>query len=71
MCLASELAAVRADALGGAIGRCEIGVRGLERLQLAEEPVVLRVRDLGRVVDVVGVVGALDLLAQTRDLLGG
>ena len=33
---------------------------GLECLELAEEPVVLGVRDLGRVVYVVGVIGALD-----------
>ena len=44
---------------------------GLERLELAEEPVVLGVRDLGRIVDVVRVIGALDLLAETGGLLGG
>ena len=42
---------------------------GLEGLELAEEAVVLRVRDLGRVVDVVGVIGAIDLLAQAGYLL--
>src|SRR5918992_5235670 len=42
---------------------------GLERLELAEEPVVLRVRDLRRVIDVVGVIGALDLLAEAGCLL--
>ena len=35
---------------------------GLEPLELAEEPVVLGIRDLGRVIDVVG--GAVDLLAR-------
>ncbi len=45
-------------------------MRGLEGLELAEEPIVLGVRDLGRVEDVVGVVGALDLLPQAGDLLG-
>ena len=39
---------------------------GFERLELAEEAVVLRVGDLRRVEDVVGVVGALDLLPQRR-----
>jgi hypothetical protein len=38
-------------------------VGGLERLELAEEAVVLRVRDLRCVEDVIGVISALDLLA--------
>lgn len=36
----------------------------LQRLQLAEEPVVLGVRDGRRIEDVVGVVGLVDLAAQ-------
>jgi hypothetical protein len=43
----------------------------LERQEFAEEPVVLGVRDLGRIEDVVSIIGALDLLAQARYLFGG
>ena len=36
-----------AAALGGTVGALERGMRGLERLELAKEAVVLRMRDLG------------------------
>ena len=42
------------DALGRRIGRHQLGVRGLERLQLLEQRVVLGVGNLGRVEHVVG-----------------
>ena len=42
----------------------------LEGLELAEEPIVLGVRDLRRVIDVVGVIGPLELLTQTGRLFG-
>ena len=51
----------RADPLGGTLGRQQLGVGRFERLQLAKQPVVLRVGDLRRVEHVVGVVGAFDL----------
>jgi len=60
----------RADALRGRIGRDELGMRGLERLQLGEEPVILGVGDLRRVLDVVKPVMALDRPAQLRDARG-
>ena len=66
--LASALDERRPDALGGTVGRAQLGVLGLERLQLAKQPVVLGVRDLGRVENVVGVVGPVDLLAQPERL---
>jgi hypothetical protein len=53
-----------ADPLGRTVRRLELGMLGLERLELAEEPVVLGVGDLRCVEDVIGVIGALDLLAQ-------
>src|SRR3954447_17228443 len=59
----------RADALRRAVGILQLGMLGLEGLELAEEPVVLGVRDLRRVEHVVGVIGALDLLAQSPGLL--
>src|SRR5439155_6138439 len=51
---------LRADALRGAVGRAELGMVGLELLQLAEQAVVLGVGHLRLVEYVVGVVGALD-----------
>ena len=49
-----------AHAVGGAVGRPQLRVLGLELLQLAEQPVVLGVRDLRLVEYVAGVVGALE-----------
>jgi hypothetical protein len=42
----------------------------LERLELAEEAIVLRVGNFRRVVDVIRIIGALDLLPQARHQLG-
>src|SRR5712692_584187 len=50
----------RADALRGAVGSAELGMLGLELLQLAKQAVVLGVGQLRLVEYVVGVVGALD-----------
>ena len=52
----------RADALRRRIGAAQLRVRRFERLQLAEQAVVLRVGDLRRVLDVVEPVVALDRL---------
>ena len=60
----------RADPLGGTVGGEDLGVRRFQRLELAEETVVLGVGDLRRVEDVVRVVGAFDLLPQRGRLLG-
>ena len=54
----------RAHALGRALGHHELGVCGLERLQLPEQPVVLRIGHLGRAVHVVEAVVAQELGAQ-------
>src|SRR5881396_1068980 len=58
-----------AHALGGRVGRAQLGMRLLERLEAAEERVVLRVGDLRVVEHVVAVVVALDLAPEVRDLL--
>ena len=57
-----------ADALRGAVGRDEFGVRGFQLAQPLDQPVVFEVRDLGRGLDVVLPVVAPDLLAQPLDL---
>src|SRR6266850_2560511 len=51
---------LRADALRGAVGGAELGMFGLELLQLAKQAVVLGVGHLRLVEYVVSVVGALD-----------
>ena len=48
-----------AHALGGRIGRAQLGVRGFQRLQLLEQAVVLGVGQLGRIQRVVLVRGAV------------
>ncbi len=53
--------------LGGALGRDQLGMRGLQLDQLAPEPVVLGVADLGSVLGVVEIVVAVDLLPQGFD----
>ena len=58
-----------ADALGGAVGRGELGVPRLELLELAEQGVVLRVGDLGRAFVVVEARVALELAPQGRGAL--
>src|SRR2546426_3527896 len=51
---------LHADALRGAVGGAQLGMLGLELLQLAEQAVVLGVGHLRFVEYVIGVVGALD-----------
>ena len=60
-----------ADPLGRRVGRREVGERGLERDQLAEERVVVGVGQLRRVLLVVEAVGALDRLGELRVAPGG
>src|SRR5205823_1659564 len=60
-----------ADPVGGAVGGLELGMLGLELLQLAEQPVVLGVRQLRLVEDVVGLVRALDEPPQLGGPGGG
>ncbi len=60
-----------ADALGRTVRSLELGMFGLDCLELAEQTVVLRVGNFRCVVDVIGVIGAIDLLAKTGDLLCG
>ena len=55
-----------AHALGGRVGRRELGVLALELYELAEQAVVLGVRDLRRILDVVKAVVKLDLRTQLR-----
>src|ERR1043166_9550142 len=57
----------RADPLGGAVRRGELQVLGFEGLELAEQPVVLRVGDLRLVGDVIELIGPLD---SPPELLG-
>ena len=59
-----------ADTLGRRIGRDEIGMRVLERLQLGEQRVELGVGDLGIVVAVVALFVVADLSAEFGDALG-
>src|SRR5215211_278579 len=54
------------DALGGRVGRDELGMLGLEPAQLVEQRVVDVVVDGGVVEDVVAVVVVLELAAQLR-----
>jgi hypothetical protein len=54
-------------ALGGAVGRDQVGVLRLERAQLALERVVLLVPDLGRVLLVVELLVPADLRPQEVD----
>ena len=58
-----------ADALGRRIRRAQLGMLRLQRLQLAEQRVVLRVGDLRRVLHVVEPVVALDLSRSASILL--
>ena len=76
--LGEALGGRRADALRRRIGARELRVRCLERLELAEQRVVLRVGDLGRVLLVVeaqvavqlgGAVQAIRTLRVARPLL--
>jgi hypothetical protein len=58
------------DALGRRVGRDEVGMLLLERLQLVEQRVVGVVADLGVVEDVVAVTVVLDRPAQLGGALG-
>ena len=58
-------------ALGRRIGRDELGMRRLDRLQLLEQRVVLGVGNLRRIAHVVGARVVLELLAQRRRARGG
>src|SRR6185295_19516516 len=60
-----------AYALGRRIRRAQLGVLGLQRLQLAEQLVVLRVGDLRRVLHVVEPVMALEGFAEGFDSFRG
>ncbi len=60
-----------ADALGGAVGRDQLGMAGLDVLQLLEELVELPVRDFGLGLDVVFVVVVVDEAAQFSGALCG
>ncbi len=64
--IAQRAAGAGAHAEGGRIGRLQLRVRGLEVAELAEEPVVLGIGQLRRVLLVVEAVGALEDLAQLR-----
>ena len=65
------LGATAARALGRAVGRDQLGMGLLQLNQLAVQPVVLGVGDLGPVQDMVEVVVPVDLLAQLVDPGGG
>ena len=54
-----------ADALRGRVGRDELGVVGLEPLELVHERVVFGVGNFGRVEDVVEVLVVAQLMAQS------
>ena len=58
-------------ALGRAVGRDEVGVLGLQGLELAQEGVVLGVGDLRPRLDVIEIVVVVDPLAQLGEPLGG
>ncbi len=59
-----SLPGTAAHRLGGAVRRDQLGVLGLERLQLPLQRVVLRVADLGTVLPVIERVVAADLAAK-------
>ena len=60
----TPVARLAADALGGRVGRDELGVLLLQRAELAEERVELGVADLGIVEDVVAVVVRVNLAGE-------
>ena len=67
--LDEALARLAADALGGRIRRDQLGMRRLQRLQLAHQRIVFGVGDFGRVQYVVQVLVVAQLLAQSVDFL--
>src|SRR5690606_2873436 len=60
-----------ADPKGGTVRRLQLGVLGLEGLQLAEQLVVFRVADGGRIGDVIRLVGVVDEAAELFGAGGG
>jgi len=66
-----RLRRLAADALGGAVGRDELGVPALQLTQLALQGVVGLVGDLGTVQGVVEPLVAPDLGPQRLDTLAG
>ena len=62
---------LRPDALRRRVRVGEVGARGLQRQQFAEERVVLRVGDERSVENVIAVVVEAQLLAQLADAFGG
>ena len=69
--LAKLVGRLGAHAVGGAVGSAQVRVLGLELLQLAEQPVVLGVRQLWLVEYVISVVGALEQSPQLGGSCGG
>jgi hypothetical protein len=65
--LLEPLEGLAAYALSGGVGGDELGVPGLEVLELVVEGVVLGVGDLRRVLHVVEAIVVADLLAQLLD----
>ena len=65
---AEFLARRGADALGGRVGRGQLGMIGLERFEPAHQAIVFGVGNLGIVEDVVAVVVMVNLLAKLFDL---
>ena len=63
------LARLAAHALGGRVGRDQLRMLGLERLQLVHQAIEFGVADLGIVEHVVAVLVIADLVAQRVDLL--
>ena len=63
------LARLAAHALGGRVGGDQLGMLGLERLQLVHQAIEFGVADLGIVEHVVAVLVVADFLAQRVDLL--
>ena len=67
--LGEALFGLAADALGGRVGRDELGVLGLERLEAVHGGVVLRVGPLGGIEHVVEVLVVAEEVAELFDLL--
>ncbi len=56
--------------LGGRLGGDQLGMLGLQRPQLLEQPVVLGIRHAGLVEHVVAIVMGVDFAAQFGNALG-
>ena len=68
--LLEALGGLAADALGGRVGGEQLGMRGLEALELVHQRVVLGVGDLGGVENVVEVLVAAEIGAELLGALG-